>query len=69
MKLKVNNVKGFSGTIEIEDSNGIPVERFWRNRLKDAEIDNCCEVIDETKPSERKTAKAAKTEGIVELLP
>ena len=45
MKLKINNVKGFSGTITVEDNGGVPVERFWRNRLKDAETDNCVEVV------------------------
>ena len=45
MKLKINNVPGHSGTIDIEDSNGIPVSRFWRKRLKDAKTDNCVEVV------------------------
>ena len=58
MKLKVNNVPGFSGTIDIEDNGGIPVDRFWRNRLKDAEIDNCVEVVNETKPAKRRSPKS-----------
>ena len=45
MKLKINHVPGYGGTITVEDVNGIPVERFWRNRLKDAKIDNCVEVV------------------------
>lgn len=31
--------------LEIEvDKNGIPLDKFWRNRLKDSEIDNCIEI-------------------------
>ncbi len=33
------------------DKHGVPLEKFWRRRLKDAEIDNCVEVI---KPSKSK---------------
>jgi len=25
------------------DANGVPVDRYWRDRLKDSEIDNCIE--------------------------
>lgn len=53
MKLKINNVPGYSGTVTIQaDANGIPLERFWRNRLKDAKFDQCVEVV---KPSRAKT--------------
>lgn len=31
------------------DSNDIPIDPFWRQRLKDAQQDNCCELIKETK--------------------
>ncbi len=27
------------------DPTGIPLEEYWRRRLKDAETDNCCEVV------------------------
>ena len=56
MKLKINNVRGYSGIIDVADNNGIPVERFWRNRLKDAGIDNCVEVV---KPRAKKTKETA----------
>lgn len=39
--------------IEIADEQGIPVDHFWRNRLKDSAIDNCIEVIS-TKKKENK---------------
>lgn len=46
MRLKINNVPGYSGELDIvTDKNGVPVERFWRNRLREAEIDNCVEVL------------------------
>jgi hypothetical protein len=55
MKLKINNVPGFAGVVTIQtDNNGVPLEKFWRNRLKDAEIDNCVEVV---KSSRRKSTK------------
>lgn len=46
MKIKINNVTGFAGTLTIQtDENGVPLERFWRKRLKDAETDNCIEIV------------------------
>lgn len=31
--------------LEIEvDKYNVPLEKFWRNRLKDSEIDNCIEI-------------------------
>ena len=46
MKLKINNVKGCVGVVTVQtDSAGVPLERFWRNRLKDAAADNCVEVV------------------------
>jgi len=52
MKLKINSVPGYSGTITVEtDSEGTPLSRFWRNRLKDAAIDGCVEII---KPRRKK---------------
>lgn len=58
IKLKINSVPGFSGTLTIQtDASGVPLERFWRKRLKDAETDNCVEVV---KPG---TPKAKRGEG------
>lgn len=36
------------------DDNGVPLERFWRNRLKDAKTDNCVEVIPARTPEVKK---------------
>jgi hypothetical protein len=52
MKIKLNqdlrtpqgNLKKDS-IIEIEDLNEIPLDIFWRNRLRDSAIDNCIEII------------------------
>lgn len=48
MKIKIEKDfdKHIAGTIkEIEDINGLPIERYWRNRLKDAEIDGCVTLV------------------------
>jgi hypothetical protein len=48
MKIKIKNVRGYfpDQIITIQtDSAGIPLEQFWRKRLKDACVDNCIEVI------------------------
>jgi hypothetical protein len=56
MKLKVNNVPGFSGVVDVKtDKNGIICNKFWRNRLKDALIDNCVEIVTERKKPKEKT--------------
>lgn len=51
MKLKLNqtikyNKKVFTkdSVIEVDANEGVPTDRFWRRRLKDAEIDNCVEI-------------------------
>jgi hypothetical protein len=28
-----------------DDGSGMPIDSFWRNRIKDSEIDNCVEVL------------------------
>lgn len=51
MKLKINNVRGHSGVVTIQtDANGVPLAQFWRKRLKDAERDNCVEIVKKHKP-------------------
>ena len=52
MKLKLNqDLKTPKGklvkdsVIEVADIDGVPTDRFWRNRLKDSAIDNCVEII------------------------
>lgn len=46
MKIKINNVPRHSGVVTLVlDENGKVKSKFWRRRLKDAEIDNCVEII------------------------
>jgi hypothetical protein len=52
MKLKLNqDLKTPKGKlvkdsiIEIADIDGVPLDKFWRNRLKDSVIDNCVEIV------------------------
>lgn len=51
MKLKLNqDLKTPKGKlikdsiVEVVDIDGVPSDRFWRNRLKDSAIDNCVEI-------------------------
>lgn len=39
--------------INIEtDSDGVPLIKFWRNRVKDSVIDNCISIIEEKTDSD-----------------
>ena len=59
MKLKINKVNGYTGTIEIEtDFQGTPLSLFWRKRLQDSKLDKCVEII---LPSAPKLKKGAQT--------
>jgi hypothetical protein len=35
--------------LNLEAVDGVPVLKYWRDRLKDAKIDNCIEIIKEKK--------------------
>ena len=52
MKLQINQnlstpqgklLKG--SIIEVKNENNIPLDKFWRNRIKDSQIDNCVSII------------------------
>ena len=52
MKISINNealakALGYrvNDTITIEDKDGIPLNREWRNRLRDSETDQCVTVV------------------------
>lgn len=52
MKLKLNiDILGYrkGQVIDVESVKGKPRDRFWRDRLKDSAIDNCVEVVVESK--------------------
>lgn len=54
IRLKLNSpMAGFKEGQEVTiqtDRSGVPLEKFWRRRLKDAETDNCIEVVKASKP-------------------
>lgn len=60
LKIKLNlalNGRKAGDIIELScDEHGIPLEKFWRDRLKDSEIDNCVEKI-ESKPKKKSDSK------------
>jgi hypothetical protein len=37
------------------DNNGNVLDRFWRNRIKDSQYDNCCEIVPEKKKKCKKS--------------
>jgi hypothetical protein len=39
------------------DSEGTPLDLQWRRRLKDARIDNCCEIVAPVAPRARRRAR------------
>lgn len=45
-RLKENDV------INIQDNDGVPLELFWRNRIRDIEIDNAIEIVKTKKNKE-----------------
>lgn len=51
--------------VTVPDKNGIPLDIFWRRRLKDAAIDSCCHVLEE-KTKVKKTTDKLKTKKGVE---
>jgi len=42
------------------DQNKIPLDHFWRNRLKDSMIDNCVELVQEKESSNKKLKNNGK---------
>ena len=49
LNVDINTVKGKKkkgDIIELKaDENNIPLDRFWRDRLKDSKIDKCVEIV------------------------
>lgn len=63
MKIKLNmDIAGHkkSRIIEVLDRDGVPVDEFWRKRLKDSDIDNCIELVSEKAPTGESKKKAGK---------
>ncbi len=63
-KLKLNApLRGHPKDIIIPirtDETGIPVDRYWRDRLKDAKIDGCVEFLNKPKPKAKPLAETKK---------
>ena len=55
IKLKLNiPLAGYQAgqTVTVQtDRANVPLDRFWRRRMKDAKIDNCLQVVNNTKRS------------------
>lgn len=50
------------GTIRVKKgSDGKPKDKYWRDRLKDAETDGCCELVEAPKKASSKTSKKGET--------
>jgi hypothetical protein len=49
IRIRMNKaIPGFPAgrtTTVVADPEGTPLDEFWRRRLEDAKIDNCCEVV------------------------
>lgn len=47
MKIKCNNIIGRrqGEVVDVKDSNGVPMDIYWRRRLVDALDDGCCEIV------------------------
>ena len=61
MKLKLNKSlrgKPVGTIIDIRvDKAGTPLELYWRDRLTEAKIDNCCEFIETKKKDKKREVK------------
>ncbi len=57
-------VVGIVTQVEV-DSKNVPVEKYWRDRLKDAEVDNCIEIVKEkkSKPATQTKSNSPKEES------
>lgn len=51
MKIKLNtDLNGYKSgqEITIKSENGIPLDSYWRARVKDSKLDGCLNVIEKT---------------------
>lgn len=58
MKIKLNTNLGTykkDTVLDIKaDKNNIPLDKYWRQRLKDAATDNCVELVKEVEPTKKR---------------
>ena len=48
LTVEVRRVSGFKPgqrVVIATDSEGVPLDKFWRRRLRDSKVDGCCEVV------------------------
>jgi len=45
------------------DSSGVPTSKFWRNRLRDSEHDNCISVVSPASEKSKDKEKKGKDES------
>ncbi len=59
MQILIHNIPRYNKgrVIRVETRQGVPRAKFWRDRLRDAKIDNCCSVY----PAPTKKTSATKT--------
>ena len=53
IKILIHRVAGYQPghtVVVAADSEGTPLDLFWRRRLRDAKRDNCCEVLNSAAP-------------------
>ena len=46
--LRINQVVGQyreGDEVKVRSKNGVPLDKFWRDRIKDSEYDNCVTVL------------------------
>lgn len=59
LRLKLNApLGGFPAGREIEidtDNTGVPLEKYWRDRIKDSAIDHCVSIVKKTRKSKQET--------------
>ena len=61
IQLKINKpIHGHptGSTVRVKtDDDGVPIEKYWRDRLRDAVIDDCVEIVKATRKTPNKTAE------------
>lgn len=58
MRLKLNfDLRGHKkgDIIDVQDKKGVPVDPYWRKRLKESEIDGCVEIYETRSDKIKKT--------------
>lgn len=60
LKIRVNKKFGSyeaGAIIKVQHNKGIPVDKYWRDRIKDSEFDDCVTVI---QPADKKKSDKDK---------